>query len=69
MLRRTPTRRRRCWVVALDTNGRLSIAADGRPPDVRPGDTVITLALVGPPDTVAEGEGARADADPAGTSP
>jgi hypothetical protein len=54
---------------AATDNGRLSIAADGRPPDVRPGDTVITLALVDPPDPVAEGEGARADADPAVTSP
>jgi hypothetical protein len=34
---------------AVARNGRLSVAADGRPPDIRPGDTVIALAAVGPP--------------------
>jgi NhaP-type Na+/H+ or K+/H+ antiporter len=32
---------------AVARDGRLSIAADGRPPDVRPGDTVIVLVAVG----------------------
>jgi hypothetical protein len=32
---------------AVAHDGRLSIAADGRPPDVRPGDTVIALAVAG----------------------
>jgi hypothetical protein len=32
---------------AVAHNGRLSIAADGRPPDVRPGDTVIALGVAG----------------------
>jgi hypothetical protein len=33
---------------AVGHNGQLSIAADGRPPDVRAGDTVIALSRAGP---------------------
>jgi len=39
---------------AVARDGRLSIAADGRPPDVRSGDTVIVLVPVGASDAEAE---------------
>ena len=38
---------------AVTRDGRLSVAADGRCPKIRSGDTVIVLALVGPPNTAA----------------
>ena len=39
---------------AVARDGRLSIAADGRPPDVRSGDTVIVLVRVRASDAEAE---------------
>src|SRR5215216_321592 len=41
---------------AITRDGRLSIAADGRPPTVRPGDTVLVLHLVRAPDVASQGE-------------
>src|SRR5262249_23586766 len=39
---------------AVTPDGQLSVAADGRRPDLRPGDTVIVLVLVDPSDRAAE---------------
>jgi hypothetical protein len=38
---------------AVTGDGRLSVAADGRPPKIRSGDTVIVLVLISPPDAAA----------------
>jgi NhaP-type Na+/H+ or K+/H+ antiporter len=54
---------------AVTHNGHLSIAADGHPPDVRPGDTVIAFALVGPPEAEADSESTRPRSDHAVTRP
>ena len=50
---------------AVDSDGRLSVAADGRPPFMRPGDTVIVLA---PPPT-SPGRRPRARRDLASRRP
>jgi NhaP-type Na+/H+ or K+/H+ antiporter len=50
---------------AIGRDGRLSVAADGRSPEVRPGDMVIALVAVGGSDEAARTTGAESTSLPA----